>query len=241
MFYTTFVKTIKISFMKRILSISFCLVLLSIIAKAQTLIPKFGAAVSTISYNQLAADGLDVQNKIGIVGGVGLEFMLGGKMALQPELLFHQKGWKSSITDTDFNMTQQSTVTINYLEIPILVKVKFGSFYVNAGPSVALGLGGKYTLKESGTYNGTFDWNIKFGNTLNTSDYEKVDAVYINNNIDVGLQVGGGYVVANKIMIDLRYGFGLTNIMDKNDLKDNKSKLRSFQVTVGVPIRLGKK
>ena len=226
--------------MKKILTASFCALLCTIIAEAQTLIPKFGAALSNISVSKDAtSQGTDIKNKLGIVGGVGFEFMLGKKIALQPELLFHQKGYKTSLSQSNTNY--ESSVTLNYLELPVLVKVKFGSFYVNAGPYVAMGLGGKYKSKASGLFNGSVDGKVKFGKA---PDNDTSNDVYIDNTIDAGVQIGGGYLIANKIMIDLRYGFGLTNIADKDassGYNDNKSKLRSFQVTVGVPLRFGAK
>lgn len=213
-----------------------CIMLYSPLTYSQILIPKLGLSLSTISVSKEASAGSDQKNGHGIVGGIGVEFMISHKIALQPELLFHQKSYK--FISNESNTTYEDTETLNYLELPILVKIKFGSFYVNAGPSVALGLNGKYKSKSSGAYNASTERNIKFGKM--PANYQGRDA-FVDNNFDMGVQVGGGYIIAERVIIDLRYGFGLINISDKDPAmgyNDNKSKLRSFQVTIGVPIQL---
>jgi outer membrane protein with beta-barrel domain len=218
------------------------MVLSCVPVQGQTLLPKFGVALSTISLSKdfFFSESYDIKNKLGIVGGLGFELMLGEKMALQPELLFYQKGYKTQSKQS--NITYETTLTLNYVELPLLFKVKVGSYYVNAGPSIALGVGGKYKNKVSGPFTGSsFETKVKFGKE---PDNNTSSDLYVDNNIDLGLQIGGGYIIADVIMIDLRYGFGLTNIWDKDasiGYNDNKSKLKSFQVTMGVPIRLRRK
>ncbi len=223
-----------------------CLILFSTFyAQSQTLIPKIGGSLSTVTIGDNKSNFIvdKTKNKIGFIVGAALELPLHGKFSLQPELLFHQKGFKEISTLNDpivGTINFETSYTLNYLELPVLVKVKLGSFYVNAGPSVALGIGGKYKLKGSGTSNFSHEGKVKFGMR---PDNDQSDNTYVDNNVDVGIQIGGGYVIANLIVVDLRYGCGLINILNKDPSigrYDNKSKLRSFQVTIGVPIRLRK-
>jgi hypothetical protein len=217
--------------------IVFCMALLCSAAQAQTLIPKVGMSLSSGSFSEdIVSSGETLQNKFGIVGGFGLEIPLKGKFAIQPELLFAQKGWKDK--ETDSGITAKGSTTLNYLEIPVIVKAKFGGFYLNAGPSLGIGLNGKYKYSISdGQQSESGSGDIKFGKA---PDNDNSDTGYVDHRTNVGLQLGAGYVIAEKVMIDLRYGFGLSNLFDKETGFDNKSKLRSFQVTVGVPIKLGK-
>ncbi len=106
-----------------------------------------------------------------------------------------------------------------------------------AGPSVGYGLGGKLkgtiTLDDGyDIYEADLDGKIKFGEEP-TSAEEDMDVAYFDNRIDVGLQVGAGVTLQNKIAIDVRYGLSLSNLSDDTD-----SANRVFQFTVGVPIRL---
>jgi hypothetical protein len=210
------------------------MVLLCSAAKAQIIIPKLGMSLSHPSLSSDAKDpGETIQNGIGIVGGIGLELPIKGKFAIQPELLFAQKAFKDKLIDATTGYSLKTTSTLNYLEIPVLVKAKFSSFYVNAGPSLGIGVGGKwkYTFSDgTGSQSGT--GQVKF---KKAPENDNSDNLYVDHRFNFSLQVGAGYVIAEKVIIDLRYGFGLSNLS-----ADGKSKIRSFQVTVGVPIKLGK-
>ncbi|MEO7988131.1 MAG: porin family protein [Chryseolinea sp.] len=175
-----------------------------------------------------------------MIVGVAAEIPLVGKMlALQPELLFHQKGFKSE-DPGDGEYKEEDSNTLNYLELPVLVKVKFGKFYAIAGPSFAYGIGGKskttYHDLIAGTTTKSTD-KIKFGKE---PDNYQGDDIYVDNAFDIGVQAGVGMKIS-VIVIDLRYGIGMTNLLDKpsGSPYDYKSKNGSLQLTVGVPIPFG--
>jgi hypothetical protein len=204
-------------------------------AQGPSIIPKAGLTISKMAVK----DDEGMKSKLGFTLGVGLNMPLGeGPISIQPELNFIQKGLKGESTEA--GVATEITETINYLEIPFLVKATFGEatkFYVNAGPSVGFGLGGKYKYKGSiGGVSGEVDGKIKFG------DGEEDDVAYYDNSTDIGLQLGAGVVIAEKIVIDLRYGLGMTSLMDTPDGEDKEDymmKNRVFQFTVGIPLSLG--
>lgn len=237
--------------MKKYLLAPFFL-MISICVAAQTLsiIPKIGATFSTISreYDD------DIKAKPGFTLGVGVNYGLTDLLSIQPELNFIQKGYKeenSSAWDEEvdgrwfyYQNDYKQVETTNYLELPVLVKATFGKvtkFHVVAGPSLGVGLGGKY--KEEGSFTESYDdevyvypldgkGSVKFGNA--PDGYEGNDR-YIDNRIDFGLQLGGGVFVADKIMIEVRYGLGLSNLYDPNNSYETKN--RVFQFTVGIPLQ----
>ena len=194
---------------------------------AQTLIPKVGGNFSNIAAsddNKLVDE--DYKFKLGLTLGVAFEIGISDALAIQPELLFQQKGAMQKPDDGKF------VFNLNYLELPVMVKYKTSSgFYLNAGPYVAYGLGGKLKLIPDSGSEESID--IKFGDE---PDNENEDALYIDNALDFGFQVGVGMVIIEKIVIDLRYGHGLTNMFDAEDGYDNKFQNRSLQLTVGYPI-----
>jgi len=61
--------------------------------------------------------------------------------------------------------------------------------------------------------------------------------------LNIGLQFGAGYKIADKILIDIRYGVGISNLLDKpaGTTLNPKSKTNSLQISVGYPISLGEK
>ena len=194
------------------------LMLLVTFAFSQSIIPKAGATVSKWGGD----DAENFESNAGFTIGLGFNFPIGtGPISLQPELNFIQKGWKVEDDGTSVK------TKLNYLEIPILAKATFGEgtkFYLNAGPSIGFGLGGKLKAKE-GSISGELD--IKFG------DGDDEDAFYIEKRTDIGLQLGGGLLIADKVMIDIRYGLGLSSLFEDVEVKNNV-----LQFMVGIPLNL---
>ena len=203
--------------------------------------PKAGVSLSNVSFSDdFKSPGEKYKSKIGMIIGVAVEIPLIGEMlALQPELLFHQKGFKYE-DPGDGEYTQDATITTNYMELPILAKVKFGKFYAIAGPSFGYGIGGKYKSTFNDLYLGTStetSGDVKFGTEPSNSTG---DVIYVDNALDINVQVGVGMKIS-VIVIDLRYGIGLSNLYDQpsGSTMDNKSKNGSLQLTVGVPFPMG--
>lgn len=214
---------------------------------AQTLIPKAGLTLSKIAL----ADDDEQKFNPGLTIGVAFNFPVSEVFSIQPEISFVQKGSKSSISGDLINgtYTSKSKISMNYIEMPVLVKATFGEstkFFFTAGPSLGIGVGGKFeakfTISEgSNQISETYDGKVKFGETPQDDD-EELDALYFDNRLDFGVQLGAGVTIADKVMIDLRYGLGLSRLNDKiEDFDfDNKAQNRVIQLTVGVPIRLKK-
>lgn len=228
--------------MKKSLLLVGAVILVAELAYAQTLIPKAGLTLSKIAFKNHSG----VKSKIGFTFAVGYNIAISDLLSIQPELSFVQKGVKGKSTETQGSVTEtlEDDLTINYLELPVLARLAFApgsKFYLNAGPSIGLGVGGKYKYTE--TYRRTYQGDthteifesigkIKFGDE--PDNYQGEDT-YFDNRLDIGIQVGGGAIIADKIMIDVRYGFGFSNLVDG---EDNKSQNRVIQFTVGIPISL---
>lgn len=200
------------------------------------IIPKAGVTLSRLHVDE--DEGM--KSKLGFTLGIGYNKSINDLFSVQPELNFIQKGLKGEFSESSNgeSLTLEETYTLNYFELPVLVKVTFGDgtkFFLNAGPSVGIGLGGKYKFKGTYTFQGIteseeIDGKIKFGDAS-----ENEEEVYFDNRLDFGVQVGGGAIIAGKIMIDIRYGLGLSNLMDG---EDNTSQNRVLQFTIGVPLSL---
>ncbi len=193
-------------------------VLIASFTFSQALIPKAGVTLSKFG----GEDVEDAKFNLGFTLGLGFNLPVGdGPISVQPELNFVQKGTKAEEDG------ESAKMTLNYLEVPVLIKATFGEatkFYVNAGPSLGLGLGGKLKASE-GPISAEVD--VKFG------DGDDDEVVYIEKKTDFGLQLGGGVIIAEKVMIDLRYGLGLSSLFEDGKVKNNV-----LQFTVGIPLNL---
>ena len=197
---------------------------------------KAGVSWSSVSFNEDINDqfvgDFDYGPKAGFIAGLATEIPLGGdKFSLQPELLFHQKGYTAKYADSE--SSSSFTHTLNYLEVPVLFRANFGKFYATTGTYVGFGVGGNYKGSITATSIGfTTDWEgkVKFGpepdNYTGSNQYV--------NAVDFGVQLGAGMNVG-LVVIDLRFGLGLTDIIDKRDLNTNTLN-RSLQLTVGYPL-----
>ena len=226
--------------MKKKFILATLFILSSILSFSQHIIPKFGGTLTSVSYNNNGG----VQNSFGFLGGVALELPLKGSFLIQPELLFHRKGYKYHGTmlygvDNGYElMPYNEKFNLNYIELPVLVKFNIKKFYFNFGPYFAYGIGGNY--KYDDTRPVSYSGKVKFKKTSGYIISHDGDAIFFDNAFDYGLQIGGGVKIGKRIIIDLRYGYGLKNIYDKdpsiNYIK-NKSQNRSLQLSLGYPIK----
>ncbi len=211
---------------------------------------KAGTSYSTILFSDdLKPDEGDVKYRFGFIGGITSEIRIIGKAVfLQPEFLFHQKGFNYSTDLVDDpsspDHSLKSYVVLNYLEMPILVKVKFGRFYAIGGPSILLGIGGNYKRVETYKSPPSADFTkietgkVKFAYELYNSTS---DETFFHNRIDVSIQGGLGMKISI-ITVELRYALGLLNPADKPDnyTGDYRLKNSSLQLAVGIPVEIKK-
>lgn len=197
--------------------------------------PKVGLTGTTTSSDNPNGD-LKEKIKAGFLLGAGYQLSF-GNFAVQPELIFIQKGStiKTSYVDPPISISDTYKITLNYLELPVLFKYMLGPdalrMFLSAGPSFAVGLGGKGSYEGSidlgnGPVSESYDFKVKFENE--PSGYEG-DDLYIENKTDVGLQMGGGIIIARKLMVDLRYGLGFSDWGNEVNTKN-----RVFQLSVGI-------
>lgn len=168
---------------------------------------KFGARVgANISKQDFKQGNLTVEreSKFGLDLAIVSNIPLGELVSLSPELHWSQKGYK--IEDIG-GPIEHLTATINYLELPILVKFNFGEtakFFVMGGPSFGYLLSG--TSKDE-------DGNKE---DIDFEDY---------NRLDLGAHLGAGFGIG-PIILDLRYIIGFTNLAA--DIPDTEIHNTSF-------------
>ncbi|MFZ1677797.1 MAG: porin family protein [Saprospiraceae bacterium] len=147
--------------------------------------PKVGVRAGVLFSNQDFKSGsLDINTKakLGLDVALVADFPVGEVLNISPEFHWLQKGAKiEDISGPDI------TATFNYLEVPVLVKLKFGTdvgFSVFAGPS--------------------FGYLIDASDDITLNDYKK---------IEIGIHAGAG-IALGPLVIDLRYLYGVSNISD---------------------------
>jgi Outer membrane protein beta-barrel domain len=207
------------------------------------LLPRIGLALSTstASINPPA----DVGFHPGLSAALGLEFGLIKRLNLITELGYADKGFHAKGDNDNGSADAKSDITHNYhyLELPVMLRKRFGGdklgYYFNVGGFLDYGLGGSVHIIESTYTSGTtFSighsdriYAVKYGSDYNSSN---ANDFYLQNRVDYGVAAGGGLIILNKVLVDIRYLSGSKNIQ-----WDSNSKNRSWSISAiyQLPIR----
>lgn len=174
---------------------------------------KVGANYSNVydSENQdFVADG-----KFGFAGGGFVIIPFGKFIGIQPELLYSQKGFKS--TGTYFGSTYEMTRTTDFIDVPLLFAVKpIKELTLLFGPQFS------YLLKQKDEFT---------GGTISSTQQQEFDNNDITKNI-MGL-TGGADINVDNLVFGLRAGWDIkTNEGDGNS-STPRYKNMWYQATVG--------
>lgn len=175
------------------------------------------------SIEDLARDGA-----VKFTGGLSFILPLGNAVAIQPELLFVQKGAKNTYTFAGEEFS--SDWTYNYLDIPLLLRLSLGDthgeglgIYINGGAYLGYAFSGKNTTESP------------LGKVETEFTFDDVDD---QRRIDYGFALGGGLTLGN-LFFDLRYSHGTNNLLDddadnSNDDGFKKLQHRGLALTTGL-------
>ena len=194
-----------------------------------------GINVASMSANATEKNYKDYENQsiIGFQLALAMPFKVSSNVAIQPELVFIQKGGKAQYISDDKNK-YISTFTSNYIEVPVSLKLGLGNtsgegigFYVLGGPYVGIALNGKY--KNELTVLGITSTSTKTVDYTDDSNKEK--------RIDWGVNVGAGLSLG-KMYLEGRYNLGINNLLDSDATNTNDDapyrRNRGIGLTLGI-------
>lgn len=163
------------------------------------------------------APDISIKSKIGAAVGGFLTIGVTDVFAIQPELLWVQKGAKA--TDSSGGGTSSGSFEIDYVELPLLgrfIARPRGSVrpYVMVGPVVGYRASAKVTSTSGGR--------------TEASDFKDE-----TKDTDVGVVFGAG-LKAGLFVVEARYTLGLTDIAKHPSEGSDKIKNKGFLVLVGI-------
>ncbi len=185
---------------------------------------KGGINIADVSTDVPDFEEIGTSSKTGFVGGAYANFGLGGVFAIQPEVLYSQKGFK--VEDTEF--PAEASFKTNYFEIPVLLKAQFPLTMlrpaVYAGPVVSFETSCKLGLTQ-GDVSVDLDCDSE---EADAGDRKKTEfGAVFGANLDL-------FVGPLVLTIDGRYQLGLTNLNDDSDAPDESVKNQVWQFMAGV-------
>jgi len=190
------------------------LALLSLVLFTQAAMAQFHLGVKGgVNITKVEGKAFKDEFRYGYHLGGFAEIGLGGKLGIQPEVLWSQNQTRvdSSFSDVYENSLQISNyqdVTLNYLSIPVLLNYKLGSLMtLQAGPQFGILLDQSKTLLQNGQV------------AFKKGDFSLV---------------GGAQIHIAKIRLQGRYFVGLNNISDVGD--QNKWNNQGFQLSLGLAL-----
>ena len=190
------------------------LALLSLVLFTQAAMAQFHLGVKGgVNITKVEGKAFKDEFRYGYHLGGFAEIGLGGKLGIQPEVLWSQNQTRvdSSFSDVYENSLQISNyqdVTLNYLSIPVLLYYKLGSLMtLQAGPQFGILLDQSKTLLQNGQ------------EAFKKGDFSLV---------------GGAQIHIAKIRLQGRYFVGLNNISDVGD--QNKWNNQGFQLSLGLAL-----
>lgn len=151
------------------------------------------------------------------------EISFSDKFAFQPEVNFIQKGYKNTIS-TDL-LDYDYKVKMNYVEVPLLLKGKFGSealkFTALLGPTFGYTFSGKVKSDETET-------DINF-------DEDQIKQTDLGAMLGIGVDIKAG---PGSFFLDGRLGWGLSNLDDSENSDNFHWHTRNISIGVGYIYRL---
>ncbi|WP_198172991.1 porin family protein [Hymenobacter ginkgonis] len=196
--------------MKNVFSFLASSLLLVGTAHAQTTFsvgPRVGFNVSSARFPTI--DQAASSNRSGFEAGLTSTVQF-GHFALQPSLLYSQKGYRTSGYYLSFDMLipSEEDIRLNYLTLPLNLAYTLGrdgqGLQVFGGPYASLLVGGNYAQRLSG-FDGEATGKVKPA-TLATD----TDSRY-SRRFDGGLQAGVGYCLKG-FQLQAGYSLGLRNL-----------------------------
>ncbi len=159
-------------------------------------------------------------NKMSFYVGGRAEYGLSEKMSIQGELLYQSYGGEYE------DGTYSDDLTITELSVPVVLKYYIipQKFSLNAGLSAG------YILSADIDYTDT-DYS-------GSEDLLKEEEGYaIFKRVNIGATLGAEYRVTDNVFVDLRYNFGLSNLLTDEYLDGDDEKFTCTVLQIGVGYR----
>jgi len=153
-----------------------------------------------INFSNLYVNEVDDNNVLtSFNAGIYTSLPLTSFIAIQPEFLYSRKG--AELTYNNLLARGTAKFSLNYIEIPLLLKINIGNLNVHAGPYVAY-------LLDANIKNVSASGGFDFEENFNNDDFNK---------FDTGIAAGFGFDFSG-LGIGARYNYGLSTVGKKRDI-----------------------
>jgi hypothetical protein len=173
---------------------------------------KAGLNLANITSNY---PGYSSDTRVGFHAGGGVNIGVTGNFSVDIDLLYSQKGAKQHVEEFQtfsggsYSLTGEETITLSYVEIPILARVATVSgLYFNGGPYLGFLAGFKDEATATLTTTAAGQSPVTVTESQSTTD----DSGW--SSADFGLKVGLGFKFIGGLDFAANYTIGLSNLID---------------------------
>lgn len=190
----------------------------------------------------------------GLAAGVALNYAFSDMVSLQIEGLYSQKGYKvedSKVTvkgnpsnpadvTGDYKVKVNASQVLQYVDIPLLVKINAGPIFFEGGPQIGLlinsRLRGESTVKRvsDGVQVDEKVYSLAANSIIGYSKLDRNTGGIPT--FDIGIIAGVGYNIMPALSFGIRYNAGLKTLVDsKNTKAGDEQRLynNAFQAQLG--------
>lgn len=200
--------------MKKVIIVAIC-VLFAGTASAQKFGVKGGVNFSNIIKTN--DENFNTEFKPGINAGIFLEIPIVSSLAFAPELMFSQKGYKTSGTSL-LGGANEYSVTTNFIELPVLAKINASDkFNIVLGPQVSFLTSTKETFKQG---------SDSYQNTIREENDNLKKSLF-------GGVVGLGINLTEKMSLNGRYALDFQKNNENGTTETPRYKNQVYQVSLG--------
>lgn len=192
---------------------------------------KAGLNYANIMGNPGAAQNFDRDRKLGFNAGVVANIKAVRSLAIQPELLFSTKGYEVDQTSTSGDFTTKTEVNsrMKYLDLPVMIQVQQGQFYLEAGPQASFLLKEQTRTHQVVTEKDLLSEQVVKDEKTSTSSTDSYKVP------DMGYAAGLGFRSSNNMVsFGLRYSHSMGSIF-KDSKTDARTSLLQVSITSNLP------
>ncbi|WP_114777404.1 porin family protein [Botryobacter ruber] len=162
-----------------------------------------------------------VNTNASLHAGFLLNYDFVSAVAVQPELLFVKKGFTYDGYEVSDTESFSGDVRLNYLELPVMVQLRKGALFVEAGPYIAylLSVGSDVNRIDRSTA-GSTDPVV-----LGQQHYDRSNF----NSFDYGYGIGAGILLTNGFLLSARHTGGFRTFSADGLTQKNQV----WQISVG--------
>lgn len=215
----------KLFKMKKLFFVAVGLVSMIVVnAQDKTETPQLGIKTSANVTSFVGDDVNDKDYKLGWSAGLYYHIPVNQTLAIQPEVNYARVGAKyknEMINSQNISQTYSNTTTLDYIQVPVLLKIYPGGtrFNFEVGPQVGFNVYASNKAK--------FDTNIAGENIVSETKTDISDNV---EKVDYGVVGGVGYNVTDNVNVGARYYLGLQDTFKSNSNFDAKNHGFTFGV-----------